>query len=263
MRYLNNMMSPNALMERTWGAIVVGVIGAGVSLHSASKNRDLAEGQATDAETARKKAQAQLEKEKAAYRNMKITNQYSNMENPYEDLTVNQQQAQFQGQQMDAQRANIMRGLKGAAGASGIASLAQAMANQRQLQTQRISASIGQQESRNQMLLARGAAAADMAERGGEQWVQAAEMDKSATLLSMSYGEATGANIAEQTAKANEMNAQLAQQQITADMFGTAAQGMASSKTIGGGDSNIFTGKNREAWKESGSELSFKDWKNQ
>ena len=244
MRYLNNMMSPNALMERTWGAIVVGVIGAGVSLHSASKNRDLAEGQATDAETARKKAQAQLEKEKAAYRNMKITNQYSNMENPYEDLTVNQQQAQFQGQQMDAQRANIMRGLKGAAGASGIASLAQAMANQGQLQTQRISASIGQQESRNQMLLARGAAAADMAERGGEQWVQAAEMDKSATLLSMSYGEATmqeaemsrqstllgvdfaglaGANASLQQAYANQSAGMATAAQMTQDRWNTAS----------------------------------------
>jgi hypothetical protein len=81
-----------------------------------------------------------------------------------------------------------------------------------------------------------------MAERGGEAWVQSAEMDRQATLLGMSYGEATGANMAVQTAKTNEMNAALAQQQITADMFGTVAQGLASSKTIGGDDNNIFTG---------------------
>ena len=229
----------------SWGAIVVGVVGAGVSAYNASKNRELAEGQAEDAETARKTAKAQLEKEKAAYRNMKITNVYANMENPYEDLTVNQQQAQFQGQQMDVQRANIMRGLKGAAGASGIASLAQAMANQGQLQTQRISASIGQQEARNQMLMAKGAAATDMAERGGEQWVQAAEMDRQSTILGMEYGEATGANMAAQTAKANEMNAKLAQQQITADAFGTVAQGLAGHDWGGGGSGTGGMSTNR------------------
>ena len=219
----------------SWGAIVVGVVGAGVSAYNASKNRKLAEGQATDAKTARDKAKAQLDREKAAYRATKLKNVYANIENPYEDLTVNQQQAQFQSQQMDAQRANIMRGLKGAAGASGIASLAQAMANQGQLQTQRISASIGQQEARNQMLMARGASAADMAERGGEQWLQSAKMDKQATLLSMEYGEATGANQALQTAKANEMNSKIAQQQVTADMFGTVAQGLAGHDWGGGG----------------------------
>ena len=120
----------------SWGAIVVGVVGAGISAYNASKNRELAKGQAEDAETEQKEAKAQLEKEKAAYKATKLKNVYANIENPFEDLTVNQQQAQFEAQQMDAQRANIMRGLKGAAGASGIASLAQAMANQGQLQTQ-------------------------------------------------------------------------------------------------------------------------------
>ena len=225
----------------SWGAIVVGVVGAGVSYVQGEKNRKIAEGQVEDAKTAQGRAQAQLEKEKAAYKSMKISNVYANMENPYEDLTVNQQQAQFQAQQMDAQRANIMRSLRGAAGASGIASLAQAMANQGQLATQRISASIGQQEARNQALLAQGASAADMAERGGEQWVQGAKMDRQATILGMGYGEATGANIAAQTAKANEMNAKLAQQQIVADAFGTVAQGIASSDVVGGESGNIFT----------------------
>ena len=46
-----------------------------------------------------------------------------------------------------------MQGLRGAAGGSGIAGLAQALANQGQLQTQRISASIGQQEAANQKWL--------------------------------------------------------------------------------------------------------------
>ena len=211
----------------SWGAIAVGTIGAVVSYGQAGRNRADARIAAKEAKTARDAAKAQLDKEKEAYKAIKLKNVYADMENPYEDLTVNQQQAQFEAQQMDTQRANIMRGLKGAAGASGIASLAQSMANQGQLQTQRISASIGQQEARTQTLMAKGAAATDMAERGGEQWVQAAEMDKQATILGMEYGEAAGANQALQTAKANEMNARVAQQQIVAEGIGTVAQGVA------------------------------------
>jgi len=211
----------------SWGAIVVGVVGAGVNYVNSQKNRDLAEGQAEDAKTAQAKAQAKLDKEKEAYRSMEIKNEYANMENPYEDLTVNQQQAQFQAEQMSQQRANIMQGMRGAAGGSGVAGLAQAMANQGQLATQRISASIGQQESRNQALMAQGASAADMAERGGAQWVQSAKMDRQATLLGMEYGEAAGANQASQIANTNAINARVAQQQVIADGMGNLASGLA------------------------------------
>ena len=219
----------------SWGAIVVGTIGAVVSYTNAEKNRRLAEDMAEDAKIAQAKAQAQLEKEKEAYKSMRIKNMYANMENPYEDLTVNQQQAQFEAQQVGQQQANIMQGLRGAAGSSGIASLAQAMANQGQLATQRISASIGQQEAVNQRLAARGESAVDMAERGGEQWVQAAEMDRSATILGMEYGEAAGANLAMQAAKTNEINAMLASQQTQADIFSTL--GAAAGNVNWGGGS--------------------------
>ena len=53
------------------------------------------------------------------------------------------------------------------------------------------------------------------------QWQQQAEMDRQATLLGMQMGEATGANQALMQAQANQMNAQIAEQQITADMFST------------------------------------------
>ena len=54
--------------------------------------------------------------------------------------------------------ANLLANLRAAAGGSGIAGLAQTLANQQQLQTQQISASIGQQEAANQQLAAQGAA---------------------------------------------------------------------------------------------------------
>jgi hypothetical protein len=223
----------------SWGAIVVGGGGLIASSISAAKNRETAERQYEDALTFQKEQQRKLDKQKEEYKEMNITNPYAqltnrfaNMENVFEDLTVNQQEAQFQAQQGAQQRA--MQSMKGAAGSSGIAGLAQAMANQGALQTQRISASIGQQETRNQALAARGAASVQQLERQGAasvdltkaqgaQWQQQAEMDREATLLGMQMGETTGANLALQQSQANQMNAQIAQQQVTADMFGTIA----------------------------------------
>jgi len=207
----------------SWGAIVVGTVGGIVSAVNSSANRNAAEKAAGEAETRRLAEQAKLDKQKEEYKAQKFTNPFANMENVYEDLTVNQQQAQFQAQQGSQQRANIMQNMRGAAGSSGIAGLAQALANQGALQTQQISASIGQQESRNQIAAARGAGAVQIAERQGDQFVQQAEMDRQATLLGMQMGQTTGANLAEQQAMANQMNAQIAQQQSTADLFGTVA----------------------------------------
>ena len=71
-----------------------------------------------------------LAEQKQEYRSFEFKNPYENLENFYEDLTVNTQAAEFQAQQGQQQRANIMQGLKGAAGSSGIAGLAQAMQRQ-------------------------------------------------------------------------------------------------------------------------------------
>jgi hypothetical protein len=92
-------------------------------------------------------------------------NTFQNMENTYEDMTVNQQQALFMAQQNQQSQANTMEALRGAAGSSGIAGLAQIIANQSQLAAQKASASIGLQEAQNQKLAAQGAAQNQMMER--------------------------------------------------------------------------------------------------
>jgi len=236
---LNGIMSPNNHMDRTFGAIAVGIIGGGFSMIKGNQNKVAADRMATDAKKERKRQEGLFNEEKKRYNDMEFKNVYANMENTYEDLTVNQQQAQFQAQQGNQQRANIMQGMRGAAGSSGIAGLAQAMANQGQLQTQRISASIGQQESRNQAMTARGAMAIQSAERGGEQWVQQANMDRQSTLLGMQMGMTTGANQGFQQAQANQMNAGIAQQENLANLTGTVAE------AAGSGEHNIFSA---EAW---------------
>jgi hypothetical protein len=77
-------------------------------------------------------------------------NAFEDMENAFEDLTVNTQQAEFEAQQNQQNQANIMAQMSGSAGGSGIAALAQSMANQGSLQAQKASASIGAQEAENQ-----------------------------------------------------------------------------------------------------------------
>ena len=218
---LNGVMSPNNHMDRTYGMIGVTVIGGLMSMNQGDKNSDLAEGMARDAKIEKDKQNAALEKEKTAYKAMKFTNPFADMENTFEDLTVNTQQADFQAKQGTQQRANIMQGLRGSAGSSGIAGLAQAMANQGQMQTQQISASIGMQESRNQIATARGAAAIQNSERMGDQYVQQSNIDRQSTLLGMQMGQTAGANSGFMQAQANQMNAAIANQQTTADLMGS------------------------------------------
>ena len=210
----------------SWGSIVVGGASAIIGGIQAGKNKRDAEAIADQALLDQQEQQAALEQQKAEYKAMQFVNPFENMENVYEDLTVNQQQAQFEAQQGAQQRANIMQNLRGAAGASGIAGLAQTLANQWALQTQRISASIGQQEARNQLAAAKGASAIQIAERQGDQWVQQAEMDRQATLLGMQMGETTGANLALQQAQANQMNAQIAQTQVMMEGIGMLGEGL-------------------------------------
>ena len=122
-----------------------------------------------------KLAQQQYEGMRDDIKSLEITNPYKDLpttfENTFEDLTVNQQQAQFEAQQGAQARANLLSNLQGAAGGSGIAGLAQALANQQQVQGQQISASIGQQEAANQRLSAQGAQSVQQMEQQAQQQV--------------------------------------------------------------------------------------------
>lgn len=205
-----------------WGLIVTGA-GMLSSSNQARKTRGLADSQASDALANQKEQQALLEAQKQKYRKFEFTNPYKDMVNPYkdmentmEDLTVNQKSARFQMEQGAQQRSNIMSQLRGAAGSSGIAGLAQSLAGQGTLQARQVSADIGQQESRNQAASAQGAmqvqqmqaqgqSAVDMAQRGGEAMIQEAEMQRQSTLLGVAYQGAAGATGGVQQAYANQM----------------------------------------------------------
>jgi hypothetical protein len=147
-----------------------------------------------------REARKEYSKRMEEFANMTFTNPYENMQNTFEDLTVNQQEAQFLAQQRQQGLANTMGALSGAAGGSGIASLAQALSNQQSMNLQKAAASIGQQEARNQALTAKGAMQVQMAEAQGEQYVQDKEFGRTSTLLGMSQERLAAANLARQQA---------------------------------------------------------------
>jgi len=103
-----------------------------------------------------REAQSEYNRMKDKILTQDTSNPYKNLENPFEEMTVNTQQAEFQAQQEQQGQANIMHSMQGAAGGSGIAALAQAMSNQQSQNLQRSSATIGAQESQQQQAIATG-----------------------------------------------------------------------------------------------------------
>ena len=133
-----------------------------------------------------KAAQSEFDRNKQRMESADTSNPYENMENTMEDLTVNTQQADFVAQQQQQGMANTMDSLQGAAGGSGIAALAQSLSNQQTSNAQAASASIGSQESQNQMAERSQAGQLQMQERKGDLISRAQEKDKTDTMLGMS-----------------------------------------------------------------------------
>ena len=183
-----------------WGAAIIG----GVSLWSANKENKRSKKESNEALEYQKEQDEKLEIQKQEYREIELRNpyegvqnafsglqtdfgnlasdaknmysglenKYEGMENRFEDMTVDRRAADFQSQQGQQQRANIMGGLRGAAGGSGIAGLAQSLANQGQLQAQQISAGIGQQERQNKLASAAEGSRIDQLQRGTSMQLQ-------------------------------------------------------------------------------------------
>ncbi len=181
------------------------LIGAGTSLLSGLFGRRKRRRQ-------QREAKAQYEEMRAAYEGLDtsniyadVTNPYAGMENTMEDLRVNTQQADFMAQQGAQARADILGGFRQAAGGSGIAALAQSLANQQTQQAAQMSASIGQQEAANQRAAAIQAGRIQQLERagelqaqqirlGGEAQSRALEYQKTATMFGMGQQRLAAAN---------------------------------------------------------------------
>jgi len=142
-----------------------------------------------------------------------VKNPYADLENVYEDQTVNLKQAEFAKEQSQQSMANIMAGMQSAAGGSGIAGLAQVLANQGVQQAQQASVSIGQQEQANelraraeagrlQQIDVEGEQKRDLMEREGARMTEAFDFAKTEKQLEFAMGRKSAADAARDAARA-------------------------------------------------------------
>jgi hypothetical protein len=148
------------------------------------------------------KAQAELEAQKAAFKGLDTSNPFLNLENTMEDLTVNQEEAQFIAEKQAQSQANILSELRGAAGGSGIAALAQTLANQGSENARKAAISIGKQEQANQMAERNQAASIQKAERQGEIMSRNMKQQQVQALMGMAAQDVASAKQAQAAADA-------------------------------------------------------------
>lgn len=152
----------------------------------------------------RKREQREAQKEhdrlKARMEGADTSNLYKNMENVYEDLTINTQAADMQNQANQASLSNTMAGLQGSAGGSGIAALAQSLAGQQAQMNQSAVSDIARQEAGNQAAERQTAGSLQQQEVQGDYQARAAEKDKVDTMFGMSQQRLAAANAAQDAA---------------------------------------------------------------
>lgn len=182
---------------------VAAIVGAGVGLAKLGMSLGGRKKRIKEQKDAKKAMDAKMKQ----YEALDTSNTFKNMENKMEDLTVNQKGMELQNQQGQQTRANTMQKLQGAAGGSGIAALAQQMANSGQLAAQKSGEMIGTQEAANQAAAAGEASAIQTAERQGAQVSQQRTMDKQGTMLGMAQQRKGAANQARADAKSAQMSA--------------------------------------------------------
>ena len=171
------------------GAGVEGLVGFAGSLFGGRARRQ-----------AQKEAGRKLQQRIGEYEQFNFVNEYANIDNPLEDLRVNTQQAEFVSQQQQQSLANTLDTLRSGGGGLGAAALAQAMANQQSQNLIQASASIGSQESANQMAAAQAQQQLNLQEAAGAMDVQESEFGRTSTLLDMSAQNKLRADQARQEA---------------------------------------------------------------
>ena len=207
-------VKPSPMKALPWAQIAVaaapGIISGIGSLFGRRKRRKKQRASRKNLEQA-KKAFESIE-----YKNpyADLTNPYAGMENPYEDMTVDTQAADYLREQQQQSQANIMQQLKGVAGGSGVAGLAQQMSNIATGQARQASAQIAQQERANQQARLKGQLTidtmqrkaqgqVDVAKMGGEATRQKQEQARISALYGLGIDRMSAADTARQTATSN------------------------------------------------------------
>ena len=167
-------------------AAAPGLIQAGASLFGGGKRRREQEA-----------AQKQFDADQAAVRNFQFSNPYADQENTAEDLTVNQQAAQFGAQQTDA---GLAQGLDQFVQSGGGGGGAQAFAQASLQAKQGAAADIARQEQGNQQIRAQQAALNQRLEAQGDIRLQGQQAQQLQGNLGLSGQRLGAANAARQQA---------------------------------------------------------------
>jgi len=196
-------------------------------------------------------AKAELEKAKQDYMGMEFKNYYADMKNPYaenlyEDGQVDTASADYMKKQSEQGLANIGQTLKGAAGTSGVAGLAQTMANMSTQNAKKASLSIQEQERSNRKLALegealkqKGAAQVDLYKRKGEASKDAKEQARTETMYELGLDRSMAAD-----------RARMAARQQGVEGLGMAVQGAAAGYYAGSGDNETVADPNSEVTNE-------------
>ena len=169
------------------------------------------------------------------------TQQYEDFEfetfkpsNPYEDMTVNTQAAEFQRDMQAQQQADTLQALRGARGSAGAASLATAMSRQAAEKERAIAADIGKQEQAIQMASAEQQVKNQMAR-------QQFDLGRMETMLGIGMGRVTAeeqARLMEEQNKANQGSQLLG---AGLDLLGTLGSSFIQSGGLSPGTSTPST----------------------
>ena len=196
-------------------------------------------------------AREEMAQAKQAFMDIEYKNPYENLTNPYaenvyEDMTVDTQAADYLKEQQQQSQANIMQGLKGVAGGSGVAGLAQSMSNIATGQARQASAGIAQQERANQQARLQGEqqkqtaqGQVDIAKMRGEATRRGQEDARTEALYGLSIDRMSAADKARQTARSAGI-AGLGQ--AAGGVAGLYAPGGSLYGTLGGGGESAPTG---------------------
>lgn len=191
------------------GAIIGGVASIAGSLIGGKARKD-----------EQRAAKAAYEADLQSLRDTQFTNPYAGLENTFEDATVNQQAAQFQGQQSDAALRQVLDAAIVSGGAPGGA---QTIVDAALRSKQGISADIARQEQSNQARALGMEARLQAMQAQGDEDLQTAQYNKGLDLTTLSAGRKRQADRARQ--------------------FATAQLGYGIGKVAGGlGESGAFEG---------------------
>ena len=226
-------LAANPALVQAGLAAAPGIIGAAGSLFGRRKR--IQEQQA---------AKAEMDQARQVFENIEYQNTYADLQNPYseniyEDLTVDTQAADYLKRQQQQSQANIMQNLKGVAGSSGVAGLAQSLANISAGQAEKASLQIAQQQRENEKLRLGGElrkqtaqGKVDLLKMEGEENRRTKEQQRIASLYGLSIDRIDAADKARQTAREGVLTG-----------LGQAAAGVAGLYAPGGSlyDTNPFS----------------------